>query len=62
MSILSEGEDPLCDNMGLCQAPDGARGTTNCIHCGKELDERDGWWWTWDAYMVPDPQPQCPVS
>lgn len=44
---LEHGE-PVC-NYGHCEAPPTARGITNCIHCGKELHERDGAWFTWDA-------------
>ena len=54
--------EPLCNISGRCQAPSGARGITNCIHCGKELRERDGQWWTWDADTTPNPQPQRPAS
>ena len=60
MSSGEEDELP-CDISGLCEAAPGDRGITNCIYCGKELHEKDGWWWTWDAYMVENPQPQCPV-
>ena len=44
---LEHGE-PAC-NYGTCDAPPMARGITNCVHCGKELHERDGAWYTWDA-------------
>lgn len=42
-----EGE-PSCNN-GTCEAAPEARGLTNCVYCGKELRERDGAWYTWDA-------------
>ncbi len=51
----------ICDDTGLCEAPVGARCIANCIHCGKELHEKDGQWWTWDAVDLPDPQPQGDV-
>lgn len=51
-------EDPCCDNSGQCEAPPDARGITNCIHCGKELHEKDGAWWTHDAGDYADPKPQ----
>lgn len=47
MTKLLHGE-PAC-NYGTCAAPADARGITNCVHCGKELRERDGAWFTWDA-------------
>ncbi len=50
--------NPLCEISGRCEAPDDAHDTANCIHCGKELRERDGLWWTWDADFFPNPQPQ----
>lgn len=51
----------LCDNSGKCQAPRGARDITNCIYCGKELREKDGHWFTWDADTVKNPISQGPV-
>jgi hypothetical protein len=54
----TDHEEPCCNNSGRCEAADGEHGITNCIHCGKELRERDGQWWTWDATDHPDPQPQ----
>lgn len=54
-------EDPSCDDVGWCEAADGERRVTNCIHCGKELLEREGWWWTWDAIEFDSPRPQCAV-
>ena len=57
-----ENEEPLCDISGRCTAADGSRGITNCIHCGKELREKDGYWWTWDAYLYSNPEPQCLVT
>lgn len=41
---LTDNPNPCCD-MGRCEAPEGARGTTNCIHCGGELIEQDGAWY-----------------
>ncbi len=43
-----EEENPICDETGICVAPVRANGITNCIHCGKELVERNGAWYTWD--------------
>jgi len=54
----SEDEEPTCDITGLCEAELDAKGISNCIHCGKELIQRDGQWWTWDADMFPDRLPQ----
>jgi len=59
---MSYDDEPLCDLSGECEAKVGARGITNCIHCGKELRESNGWWYTWDADEYPYPRPQCPVS
>lgn len=54
--------DEVCCEYGWqCEAPSGAREITNCIHCGKELHEKNGWWFTWDAYMHKNPKPQGPV-
>jgi hypothetical protein len=39
---------PCCDS-GLCEAPFEARGSANCVHCGAEMNERDGAWYRWDA-------------
>jgi hypothetical protein len=47
-----------CDIAGQCEAPQNSRGITNCIHCGKELVEKDGEWWTWDADLFPTQKPQ----
>ena len=47
-----DDDDILCNNSGKCEAPLDARGVTNCIHCGKELHEKDGKWFTWDADIV----------
>ena len=58
---MRDFDGPRCDVSGECEAPEGARGITNCIHCGKELHEKDGWWWTWDADLLPHKEPQCPV-
>lgn len=44
--------EPDCDVSGICCAPYPPRrgmAATICIHCGKELVERDGQWFTWDA-------------
>ncbi len=60
--MLDEEGNPICEIRGRCEAMQGARGTTNCIHCGKELHERDDKWWTWDAEFVPNPKPQDDVS
>jgi hypothetical protein len=51
-------EDPACDNAGKCVAPKGAKGITNCVHCGKELIEREGRWYTWDVDMHEMQTPQ----
>ena len=52
-------EEPACDISGRCVAPKGAKGITNCIYCGKELLERKGKWYTWDADLLTDePTPQ----
>lgn len=59
---MSDDEDEAhCDNSGECEAPRGARDITNCIYCGKELREKNGEWFTWDADMVKFPKPQGPV-
>lgn len=55
-------DEPLCDISGRYEAPRGARDSTNCIHCGKELVERDGQWWTWDADMHESQQSQDPIE
>lgn len=59
--------DPVCDNSGVCWAPAGAAGVTNCVYCGKELEQReDGKWYTWDAPpgggrpQQQEPIPSCP--
>ena len=53
-----DDEEIACDISGICEAPREARGITNCIHCGKELIEKDGKWWTWDADLHPRQEPQ----
>jgi hypothetical protein len=53
-----ENHEPCCNISGECEAPSHAKEITNCIHCGKELQERDGKWYTWDAYLKDDPKPQ----
>lgn len=60
MGIL--GYDPRCENFGQCEAPAGAKGITNCVDCGKELLEINGKWYTWDAYLYPNPKPQGRVK
>lgn len=52
--------DPWCDEIGRCEAQASARaaGICCCTHCGKQLEFRDGEWWTWDASQYPTPQPQ----
>ncbi len=53
--------DLACGVSGVCTAPYVASGTANCIHCGKELVEISGKWFTWDAAIlssVPRPQQQ----
>lgn len=54
------GPEPCCDISGVCEAPKGAKGTASCIHCGKELQDPkgDGVWYTWDANLKNDYQPQ----
>lgn len=42
-------EYPTCDDTGICVAPARATGVTNCIHCGKELIQCNGQWYTWDT-------------
>ena len=51
-------EDPICDSTGSCSADPSDRGISNCIHCGKELIEKDGKWFTWDADLYKNPRPQ----
>lgn len=51
-------EDEGCMATGRCEAPRRARGITNCIWCGKELHEKDGRWWTWDADQHRSPKSQ----
>lgn len=41
--------ETCCDVSGRCEAPDSADGISNCIHCGKELWENGGVWYTHDA-------------
>ena len=53
-----EDKDPICEYTGICVAPAGARYITNCVHCGKELHEVNGWWYTWDADMHEMQTPQ----
>lgn len=57
---MAQDIDPWCDEVGRCEGQESARtaGICNCTHCGKELHFRDGHWWTWDARLHPDPQPQ----
>lgn len=57
----TEGE-LVCDLVGRCEAAEGERSITNCIHCGKELHEKDEQWWTWDADQFTNPKPQCFVT
>lgn len=54
-------KNPICDETGLCRAAAGERDITTCIYCGKELHEKDGAWYTWDAYKYSDPVIQCYV-
>lgn len=54
----TDAEEPCCNYSGTCEAPKGAESITNCIHCGKELRERDGAWWTHDADQHQHPRPQ----
>lgn len=51
-------EAPLCNTSGICTAFDGDSGYSNCQYCGKELYEKDGYWWTWDAVSLANPLPQ----
>ena len=51
-------QEPACDISGRCVAPKGASGSTNCVFCGKELVERNGRWYTWDADMHGEQTPQ----
>ena len=52
-------KEPACDVSGKCVAPRGAKGSTNCVYCGKELVQRGGKWFTWDADLLTDePTPQ----
>lgn len=53
-----ENEYPLCDDAGICEAPEHDRGLTNCVHCGKELVEVNGVWLTWDYKDYEYPMPQ----
>lgn len=53
-----EDGEPICGIVGQCQAGKGDRGITNCIHCGKELHEKDGQWYTHDADQYQNPVPQ----
>ncbi len=55
-------EDLPCDISGRCAAFPGAHGVTMCIHCGKELVEEAGQWWTWDADLHPKQSPQCSIT
>ncbi len=51
-------EDEGCMAVGRCEAAAGERGITNCVWCGKELHEKDGHWWTWDADQYSNPKSQ----
>lgn len=59
---MEEDDEPACMILGQCEAAPGERGITNCIHCGKELHERDHQWWTHDADDYEHPMPQCYVT
>jgi hypothetical protein len=55
----NKSNEQACDNSGRCTASIEANGITNCIYCGKELHQRNGQWFTWDADLVTnDPRPQ----
>jgi len=53
-----DDEEVGCHHSGICVAPAGASCVTSCIYCGKELHERGGQWWTWDADQFENPRPQ----
>ena len=54
-----DDDEPACEIVGKCVAPKEAKGSTNCIFCGKELVQRSGKWYTWDADIITDePTPQ----
>lgn len=53
-----QDREPACDIKGACVVSKGAKGITNCIFCGKELVERKGKWYTWDADMHEIQTPQ----
>ena len=55
---MGNNPEPCCNISGTCEAPSFAEGTTNCIHCGKELIRIDGRWFTWEAALASDPRPQ----
>lgn len=44
-----------CD-IGGCEAPEGAREKTNCVHCGGELHQHQGWWYCWEDDHFEFPQ------
>lgn len=58
---MNYGKELPCDIAGQCEAPSGARGIANCVHCGKELHEKNGEWRTWDAEWIKNPKSQGPV-
>ena len=52
-------EELICDVAGICVAPEGEHGIASCVYCGKELVERNGQWFTWDADIITaNPRPQ----
>jgi hypothetical protein len=57
-----DDEDVGCHHSGQCVAAADDRGLSNCIYCGKELREKGGEWWTWDADQYSDPKPQAQDS
>lgn len=62
MDDLKWEENPACDDTGRCKAPKGVRLITNCVHCGKELHEINGVWFTYDADKYDNPVPQDYVA
>ena len=48
----------LCDIGGRCTPAPTTSNVSNCIYCGKELVQKDGKWYTWDADLHPHQSPQ----
>ncbi len=50
-------------NIGSCIAPFDAQFVTNCLHCGRQLNQRAGGFWvTWDVVRQHNAVPQTVES